>query len=204
VRKAMTVSATMLAVLALALPAQAKVQGTAYISGPGAGGGEGGGGPITMDGSDGGGYPVLSGLLDPGRSRTGRPERDLGPRYHVRYVIDEPPNQPAIIQHLYPFAEGGPVIYMLPDQEFLGSAGGTATGGWFRPDPELITELQDRGFPETSPLAVDAPAVTNAARTPATGPSPLVGVAVLLAGLVVAAMVFGRRRAAARAVRDPA
>ncbi len=203
-RKAIAVSATVLVVLALALPAQAKFEGTAYVSGPGAGGeAGGGGGPITMDGSDGGGYPMLSGLLDPAQSRTGTPTGDLGPRYHVRYVIDEPPNQPEIIQHLYPYAADGPVIYTLPGQEFLGSADGTTTGGWARPDPELITELQDRGLPETSPVTAGAPA-TDAVRTPSTGPSPGLGIAILLAGLVVAATVFGRRRAAARPVRDPA
>jgi hypothetical protein len=201
VRKALTVSATMLALLALALPAQAKFEGTAHVSGPGAGGGAGeGGGGITMGGSDGGGYPMLAGLLDPAASRTAAPTGELGARYDVRYVIEEPPNQPPLIQHLYPFAEDGPVIYTPPGQEFIGSADGTTDGGWSRPDPELITELQDRGLPETSP--VEAP-VTETVRTPSTAPSPLVGVAVLLAGLVVAAMILGRRRAAPT-VRDPA
>lgn len=200
-RKAVIVVCGVVTAMALALPAQAKVEGSAFISGPGipggsGGAGDGGGGSIEMDGSDGGGYPVLSGMADPATYLTSRPKDPLGPRYEARLVITAPRGQPDVIQHLYPFARGGPVIYSLPGQEFVMSPTGEASAGWFNAPPELIRELQSRGLPETAPPATHPEDGPAAAAPP--GASPTGWVLVFLAGLLVAGALASRRRAVAR------
>jgi hypothetical protein len=204
-RKAFVVALGVVAAVALALPVQAKVDGSAVISGPGipgggsgAGDGSGGGGSITMDGSDGAWYPLLSGMLNPARYLTTRPDGDLGPRYEARLVITVPKRLPDVIQHLYPFAEGGPVLYTPPGQEFVMSVTGEAPGGWYDAPGRLIRELHRRGLPSTSPAVTGPAGGTAAARSSGPGPSPVVWGFVLLAGLLVAGAVAGRRRAAVR------
>ena len=197
-RRGSVVTVGVLAALAGALPAQAKVEGTAYVTGPGVGGPSGGSGSgtIKMDGSDGGGYPVLSGLAEPGRYLAARPAGELGPRYEARLVIAAPEGQPDLVQQLYPYAEGGPVLYTAPGQEFVMSPTGQAADGWFRIPPELIEELRDRGLPRTSPIPPADGAV--AAESPTTGSPPTVWGFLLLTGLLVAGALTGRRRAAVR------
>ena len=183
------------AIVAGALPAQAKVAGAANISGPGVGGGG-----ISMRGDDGAGYPVMSGLLEDGaRATTQAPTDTVGPRYTARYDIRFPKGQPSVVQYLYPFAEGGPLVYTPPGQEWIGGAHGTAPSGWFTMRPELLQELQDRGLPETSPVAVQAPGTERQPQpAPPAWPSAVVWAMVLLAGLLVAGALVGRRRAIVR------
>jgi hypothetical protein len=204
-RKVLVVSLGVVAAMALALPAQAKVEGTAFVSGPGlpgggagAGGGSGGGDSIRMDGSDGGGYPMMSGLVDSDRFLTQEPKGELGPRYESRLVITAPNGQPDVVQHLYPFAEGGPVLYTPPGQEFIMAPTGEATGGWFRMSSDLLRELRDRGLPKTSPVAPHPADGTTVAQPTTPWPSPMVWGLVLVFGLLVAGALAGRRRAAVR------
>jgi hypothetical protein len=197
-RRALILTTAVAAVLVLALPAHAKVAGNAFISGPGIGGGTGDG-TIRMGGTDGSGYPVMSGLLDPARSLIAKPTGALGPRYEVRFVIELPRGEPPIIQHLYPYAKGGPVLYTPPGQEWIGSATGQAPDGWFAAGPKLIAELQKRGLPERSPVPVGE-AADQPVPTPAAGPSPVLWILGIAAALLAAAAAAGRRRAAARSV----
>lgn len=199
-RRAMVMFTGVLAALTLALPARAKVEGTAFISGPGlpGSGSSDSGGSIRMDGSDGGGYPVLSGMLDPGMYLVSRPRGELGPRYEARLVIDFPRRQPDVVQYLYPYARGGPVIYTPPGQAFVMSATGRASDGWYAAPPELIRELQDRGLPQTTPVPLDALERPVAANSPRPGSPPVVWGLLLLGGLLVAGAMVGRRRAVAR------
>jgi hypothetical protein len=197
--RAMIVALGMGTALALSMPAQAKMVGTAFISGPGIpGGGSGEPGTIRLDGSDGAGYPVVRGLV----VRTNRfaaepPEDDLGPRYTVRFVTSIPRGQPDVIQHLYPFARGGPLMYTPPGQEWLGGPNRSAPDGWYRPSGHLMQELWDRGFPRTEgpPRASDEPVMDQPS-----GPrsSPVAWGLVLLSGLLVSAAVAGRKRVVAR------
>jgi hypothetical protein len=182
------------AIVAGALPAQAKLAGAANISGPGIGG-KG----ISMRGDDGAGYPVISGLLEDGaRATTKAPTENVGPRYTARYDIRFPKGAPSVVQYLYPFAEGGPLVYTPPGQEWIGGADGTAPSGWFTMRPELLQELQDRGLPETSPVAVQAPGDRQPQPAATAGPSGVVWGMVLLAGLLVVGALVGRRRAIVR------
>jgi hypothetical protein len=168
--------------VAMALPAQAKVAGTAYIDGPGLPGGG-----ISVDGSDGAGWPVLSGLLDGGLVEESAPAGPLGPRYEVTYVIAEPPGQPDVIQHLYPFAEGGPVVYTPGGQEWFGGTAGTAPAGWFAAGQELMELLTDEGLPITAPAIERAPA-------PQTEPSPALPWAIAGLAALLLAGVAGLQR----------
>jgi hypothetical protein len=200
-RKVLIVSLGVVAALAVALPVQAKIEGSAFVSGPGlpgAGGGAGGGGggSIRMDGSDGNGYPMISGLVEPDRFRTQRPQGELGPRYEARLVIETPNRQPDVVQHLYPFAEGGPVLYTAPGQDFIMAPAGEAPAGWYRMPSELLRELRDRGLPKISPVGpADG---TAAARPPTLGPAPLAWGLALILGLLVAGALAGHRRAVVR------
>jgi hypothetical protein len=170
--------------VAMALPAHAKVTGTAYINGPGLPGG------ISVDGSDGSGWPVESGLFNGELVEETAPAGPLGPRYEVTYVIAEPPGQPDMIQHLYPYAEDGPVVYTPGGQEWLGATAGAAPAGWFAADRGLMDLLTDAGLPRTAPAPEGAPAPT----TPA-DPSPALPWAIAgLAALLVAGTVGGLRR----------
>jgi hypothetical protein len=201
-RKILLVALGVTVAVTLALPAQAKMAGSATISGPGIPGSSGGtgdsGGSIHLDGSDGNGYPVLAGMVEPARFLTTRPNGDLGPRYEARLSITAPKGQPEVVQHVYPFASGGPVLFTPPGQEFVMSPTGEAPDGWYRIPSALIGELRDRGFPRTAPV------VTPPRPEPVTGPAPGPGVPPgvwgigLLLGLVLIGVLAGRRRAAVR------
>jgi hypothetical protein len=197
----LTVSA--IAVLVTALPTAAKMEGSVSITGPGipgpggsgkSSGGGGSGGSLHVDGSEGAGWPVVSGLLETYAVEDEPPPGDLGPRYDARYVIEIPGGMPDIVQHVYPYAEGGPVVYTPPGQEWIGSPPGTAPAGWYRGGDDLMDLLTSAGLPETAPAAAVRPTA------PAPGPSPapwLAGGGLVLLALGVLAL---RRRPAARGV----
>jgi hypothetical protein len=183
------------AIVAGALPAQAKVAGAANISGPGIGGGG-----ISMRGDDGAGYPPMSGLLAGSDGMDQAPTKALGARYVSRYITSEPASQPPVVQYLYPYAEGGPVVYTPPGQEWMAGADGTAPTGWFRMSQGLLDALIDRGLPQQAPQPAEAPADVQGQpqSAPAAWPAGVVGAMVLLAGLLVAGALVGRRRAIVR------
>jgi hypothetical protein len=175
-------------VLALALPAQAKMEATAFIQGPGLPGGSSGHGSIRLGMSARGGYPLLSGMFFPSRYVTDRPTGPLGPRYEVRVEITIPDQPRDLVQQLYPYARGGPVLFTPPGQRFLVPR----SGGWYRAPARLIRQLKVRGLPERSPIS--APPAEVAAPADANGPPPIAWAVALLAGLLVAAAVAIRRQ----------
>jgi hypothetical protein len=195
-RRALVMTLATVAVLMAALPAQAKVAGTGSISGPGIGGpgsGAADDGTISMRGTDGAGYPVMAGLFEAVEGSEQPPTEALGPRYTARFVTRQPPGVPAVVQHLYPFAEGGPLIYTAPGQEWIGGEDGTAPSGWFTMNRELLDELVVRGLPEAAPAPVQAPAVQAQPQPAPSGPSSLVWATLLLAGLLVLGAAAARR-----------
>jgi hypothetical protein len=75
-----------------------------------------------------------------------RPKGDLGPRYAVRYTVPGPTNTNSVVrQDLYPYAEGGPVLYMKPGQPFFETQ--RTRGGWFRASADLTKTLVRLGLP---------------------------------------------------------
>src|SRR5918999_962552 len=136
-RRVTFAGATLAILLLAALPAQAKVAGEANISGPGLPGG----GSINLDGSDGAGWAAYSGLLDVGAVGMEKPSaKDLGPRYEVILDVRQPPQTKDIMQHLYPYAEGGPLLYTPPGQELLDFQ---APSGWAAATTNLMDMLHE-------------------------------------------------------------
>jgi hypothetical protein len=132
----------------------------ANINGPGIGGG------IRMNGSgesgsgsrlgalaDSSGFFAQAYGMQPSPLFHDRPEGDLGPRYAVRYTM-EPGGSSVIVQHIYPFAKGGPVTFMAAGQPFYGTE--STVGGWFRATSNLLPTLDAIGIPKGAPASADS------------------------------------------------
>jgi hypothetical protein len=92
----------------------------------------------------------------------------LGPRYVLNWSGDPhgDGNDDIVVQHAYPFAEGGAWIEFLPGQEMYGAP---IASGWVQA-PRLRTEMVELGAVEESPEP--AVATTEAAAAPGdAGPS---------------------------------
>jgi hypothetical protein len=178
--RARTVFIVALMTLAIA-PSTALAKGaiSANINGPGTGGGirlngsgESGSGTHLGALADGSGFWAQAYGATSGSSLEGRPKGDLGPRYVVSYTM-EPGDKTPLVQHIYPFAERGPVTFMAPGQTFYGAE--STKGGWFDAAPEFVDTLIAIGLPKVAlPPApeTDAPvASTQQTRAPKTSSS---------------------------------
>jgi hypothetical protein len=81
-----------------------------------------------------------------GKARGHRPSGELGPRYTVTYTMSDVSPPATLIQHIYPFADAGPVTTMTHGQTFWGIQ--HTPGGWFRAKGKLKTLLMSLGVPE--------------------------------------------------------
>jgi hypothetical protein len=194
-------------VLALALAGPAAAKGAiveANISGPGLGGGSGsvgggGGGAMRIE------APATdrmweSGILDDTRiegslSEFGLISADLGPKYVVTYRFDFGPStaDDVIRQDLYPYAEGGPVTYTPPGQQFTTEEfDAPIPSGWYQTTPAFFDFLVENGLPATNPVggaAKPAPRIEPAAdAAPANQPAPWAWVIVVIGGLAALAL----------------
>jgi hypothetical protein len=187
-----------LACAALALPAAAHGKGAsqAKIEGDGLKGGaitlksdSGEGDPppgskLARLAQDSGFFPAAFGQ-SPNPMEPSRPDGDLGPKYTVTYTMPGPNNElDELRQEIYPYAHGGPVTYMSPGQEFFGSM--KTRGGWFRGYAGLKPLLIEIGVPASPPSG-------------STGSGyevswPAAGIAVLLVGILGAALIVVVRR----------
>ena len=117
------------------------------------------------------------------------PTDDLGPKLTIHWAVPGPNSEDdEIVQVLYPYADGGPVVYTEPGQVFFTTE--HTRGGWFRtPAAErLLTTLHGLGLPSRDALtASDAGGGT---RWTPIGAS-LAAVILLVAGFAVA---LSRRR----------
>lgn len=192
-RRVMFVGATVALLVLMALPAQAKLTGEATISGPGLMGG----GSITVDGdgSPRSGWAAFSGLLDIGATGTKEaPTSELGPRYEV--VLEMRPRQDEdIVKHLYPFAEGGALLYTPPGQKLYDVR---IRSGWTAATTRVMDLLHEAGLPESVPIleSVTEPAARPDPRATATdeGVPTVVWAIASLAGLLVIGAATTRRR----------
>ena len=146
----------LVAALALLLPAAAAAKGPsgARIAGPGLPS------PLTITGigegdlsttlgllvTDGGFFPEAFGQ-SPSPLLRAQP-KDLGVRYLVTYTVPGPVLS-TLQQDLYPFASGGPVTYMRPQQAFWGDQ--HTVGGWYRGTTRLRAMLVEAGVPQSTP-----------------------------------------------------
>jgi hypothetical protein len=194
-----------LVVAAWAAPALAKGPDQATITGPGLDA------PIVVTGwgepgsnGDLGGLADGSGLFVVMFSPAGSdpqlhpepPTGELGAKYEISYrVPDGTPTGSTVRQDLYPQASGGPVTYTESGQVAFG---GATAGGWFRAPRTFTAVLQTLGLPTTpvtapqaAPAAVQSPDEALSATTPWIAGG-------LAAVLLLAAILFGLRRAQAR------
>jgi hypothetical protein len=72
------------------------------------------------------------------------PPGERGPRYVATYSMVGS-NSTSIQQHLYPFADGGPLAYTPPDQSMFGAS--ALGSGWQRVDTSLDSLLVSFGVP---------------------------------------------------------
>lgn len=133
--------------------------------------------------------------------------RGRGPRYVLTWSAGEHGGgEDIVVQHAYPFAEGGGWVEFLPDQEMYG---GPLAAGWVR-TPRLRAEMVELGAVEETPqpvLAQPAPS-DSAADVPVSAPSNesdsgstyrvLVPAGALLAGVLMAGVLIARRRRLSR------
>lgn len=190
---------------ALVLPAAAHGKGAseAKIEGDGLAGGS-----VTVT-SDGGGDPSAGPRLgrlaeasgfypgafaqQPNPMEPSRPQGDLGPRYTVTYTMPGPNNElDELRQEIYPYADGGPVTYMPPKQEFFGNM--RTRGGWFRGYADLKPLLAELGVPATPPSG------STGSRLLVSWPAAGV-VAALVAAVGAALVLLARRRPGPLAAR---
>ena len=171
-----------LAVLVLAAPAQAKGEasdvtvtnstgGGPGVGGPGSGSGSnsGGGGsgggtaaavlaaPIHLTGRDAAPWLGDTGIFQ--ESQAAPAASTLGPALDVRLAYSCGQNGGVINQQLFPYAEGGAVIHLMPGQQFCD---GNLPSVWWNVGSQTMGILREAGLPATNPLAVK-PATDGAA-----------------------------------------
>jgi hypothetical protein len=197
---------TVLAVLALAGPAQAKVAAELYLSGEGL--------DLHLVSDQVYEYPELGGFVGP-RTPLPQPEGKLGPRFTIRFVLmggglpareyrlDEY-RLPArhgevwleVEQYLYPHAEKEPVIYTPANQRWATGRDGIVPSGWARAEPLLIEWLEREGLP---PRPEDPAA--GAEPAPASGGRAVLWALLVLGSLLVVGAYAGRRARRAAVAR---
>jgi hypothetical protein len=181
--------------LMFAVAGQAKGPSKASIEGPGlngaivyAGNGEDGGSTLGVFTQEAGFFPATFDQI-PSPMLPGRPRGNLGPRYTVTYTVPGPNGGvDTIRQHLYPYAQGGPVTYMAAGQRIFESQ--HTRGGWFQTLPTLKRHLVEAGLPESPPVTTG-----DGSTTPDN--TWVIAVAVggtVLVVLLAAAIVVVRRR----------
>jgi len=128
------------------------------------------------------------------------PSGELGPRFTIAWSLPWSDGGPTTVdridQDLYPYADGGPVVYTAPGQAFYGSE--RTRGGWFRAPATLVARLQTLGVPERVAIALPAPRATTAPRAEGTANAGLpllpIGASLGLVFVATASVLILRRR----------
>jgi hypothetical protein len=179
--------------LALAPAAVAKGPSAATISGPGLAS------PLKIDGDGEGDSTTPLGVLvteagffpqvfgqSPSPLLRSKPSGTLGSRYVVTYEMPGPTTgTDRIRQDLYPYAAGGAVSHMEPNQVFW--SGQRTVGGWMRGTAGLQASLVAGGLPRVDPESPPKRAWTGR------GVEIALGAGVLFAGAALT-LLRGRRR----------
>lgn len=67
------------------------------------------------------------------------PTSSLGSGFTLTWTFG---GQDEVVQELYPYATGGPLVHTEPGQLFSETPRAEVRGGWFRADPQLVTDLE--------------------------------------------------------------
>ena len=153
-RTKVAVVIALVALVALAAPAQAKGPSEGTIEGEGLdtpiaitwGEGTPGGDRLIEDV---GFFEATFGMI-PSRMVDEAPTDDLGPELTIRWTVPGPAGVDEIVQDLYPYAEGGPLTYTPAGQPFFEIE--RTKGGWFRGPERLLETLSTLGVPDEDAL----------------------------------------------------
>jgi hypothetical protein len=181
-------------------PDQATIDGTGMTTPVSISGTEGASGDLSTLVELAGLFPAAMGQT-PDPMLAAAPDVFLGPKLSITWRIpDGDPTPGTVRQDLYLYAEGGPLTYTAPGQQFLGSE--RTRGGWFRTPAALRSRWAVFGLPTGS--ALEAAARPTAASS--TGPSgsgsrqswPLFAViaAAVVCGVALATLRLTSRRRA--------
>ena len=97
-------------------------------------------------------FPAVFCCQQPNPMLPTRPKGVLGPKYTIVYAVPGPENKTyRVMQDLYPYASGGPLVHTAPGQRIFGTM--QTSGGWFRAQPTLNERLISRGLPAKAPGA---------------------------------------------------
>jgi len=142
------------------------VPATAHAKGPDAATIEGAGlaAPIAVDGNHGGssftdlreetGFMPAAFRETPDPMMRTAPTTELGPKLVITWRVPaEGGAAGSIRQDVYPYADGGPLVYTEPGQTFLHTE--HTYGGWYRAVPALTASLRRLGVP--APAASQTP-----------------------------------------------
>jgi hypothetical protein len=159
-----------LAVLVVAVPAQAKGEASKVTisnggsggmgPGPGSGGSGGGGGggtiailasTIHLTGTDAAPWLGDTGIFQETQAHPAA--KALGPSLDVRMGYTCGDRGGTLSQRLYPYAKGGAVVHTMPGQQFCD---GSLMGTWWHVAPQSMGLLRSHGLPATMPTAVEA------------------------------------------------
>jgi hypothetical protein len=127
------------AVVLVPVPASAKGPTEVEITGPGLDE------PIRLDWDSANASPMqmLTEILHgPAPAYRVAPSEQLGPRYAVRFTMAGPDGEEVTRQHLYPFADDGPLVRTPPGQTLYGEA---QASGWQRGPDDLDSLLVSLG-----------------------------------------------------------
>ncbi len=197
-RKSLFVTLLALCLIAIAAPGWAKVEATpqdATMIGPGIDE------PIDLDGNAArsllektNGYEALYGAYI---SSDPAPAGELGPRYTISYqvgVLDHAaPNKTettTFTQYMYPFAEGGPMLFVPEGQKLPIDGAPEMTSGWASISDFAMEHLRFYGLPKRADVFPAASTATGAATQASTIPYMWI----LLGALVLGAGLLSHRR----------
>jgi hypothetical protein len=177
-------------IFAVAWPASAKGPGEAWVSGPGLDGEVVVGFATTPDIAEFvEGTRVWTAPFGRTEVTTEAPTNTLGPRYLVTYVMGARRGDVDLVQHVYPYATGGPVVYTPAGQRLWDNQ--RTTGGWFRASHRLTRAFLALGLPSTAAGTELLPATGQAVETKHTPGLPRVGWLAAGLGLLVFLASFG-------------
>jgi hypothetical protein len=135
-------------------PDQATIDGTGMTAPASISGTEGASGDLSTLVELAGLFPAAMGQT-PDPMLATAPDEVLGPKLSITWRIpDGDPTPGTVRQDLYPYAEGGPLTYTAPGQQFLGSE--RTRGGWFRTPAALRSRWAGFGLPAGTALEAAA------------------------------------------------
>jgi hypothetical protein len=180
-------------------PDQATIDGTGMTTPVSISGTEGAAGDLSTLVELAGLFPAAMGQI-PDPMLATAPDELLGPKLSITWRIpDGDPTPGTVGQDLYLYAEGGPLTYTAPGQQFLGSE--RTRGGWFRTPAALRSRWAVFGLPARTALeAVARPTAALSTRPSDSGGQrswPLIAViaATVVGGVALTTFrVTSRRR----------